>query len=163
MPYNESDFDTQTITFKQIAGIIISDYPFSDENIYYNIGIHHILKLGGKVIIIIYEWTHSCKIYLFIATNGLIDSETIDELSNETESGFLLENFAFWREFWEYKEGTGKLYNGNKNLKQKYLDVKAALLFLNPELYSNYINSLKEKIYDNKFFYHIKSWKSERK
>jgi len=55
LPYNESDFDTQTITFKQIAGIIISDYPFSDENIYYNIGIHHILKLGGKVIIIIYE------------------------------------------------------------------------------------------------------------
>ena len=42
------------------------------------------------------------------------------------------------------------MYNGNKNLKKKYLDVKTALLFLNPELYNNDINSFKEIIYDNK-------------
>jgi len=150
LPYNENDFDTQSITFKQTAEIIISGYPFADENIYDNIGIHHILELGRKVIVIIHELTHSCKIYLYIATNGLIDSETIDELSNETEAGFLLENIVFGWEFGEYKEGTGKLYNGNKNLKKKYLDVKTALLFLNPELYNNDINSFKEIIYDNK-------------
>ena len=149
LPYDEKDFDTQSMTFINNAEIIISGYPFADETCYYKAEIHHILELGRKVIIIMHELIHSFKRYLSMATNGLIDSVTKDENDNIFEAGFLFEHVVFGWDYNKYKEKNKKLFKGNENLKNKLLDVQTALLILNPDLYNNDISSFRDIIYNN--------------
>lgn len=149
LPYFEKDFDTQSMTLKQNGEILISGYPYDDESLFKSPEIHHILESGRKIIIIIHELTHCIKIYLSISTNGLINLETRDEIGNKIEAGYLTEHVLFGWDYKEFKKYDKNLFKGNKNLKNKKLDVKTALLILNPELYNNSISSFMNIIYNN--------------
>lgn len=149
LPYYEKDFDTQSITLKQNGEILISGYPYDDEGIYKSPEIHHILESGRKIVIIIHELTHCIKIYLSISTNGLINFETRDEIGNKIEAGYLTEHVLFGWDYKSFKKYNKNLFKGNKNLQNKKLDIKTALLLLNPELYNNNISSFMNIIYNN--------------
>lgn len=148
LPFSEKDFDTQSMTLKQSGEILISGYPYNDEGKYKSFEIHHILENGRKVVIIIHEITHCFKIYLSIATNGLINLETRDDEEKKIEAGCLTEHVLFGWDYNEYKDQDEKLFKGNENLKNKKLDIKTSLLFLNPELYNNDISSFRDIIYN---------------
>lgn len=148
LPYSEKDFDTQSITLKQSGEILISGYPYNDESEYKSFEIHHILENGRKIIIIIHELTHCFKIYLSIATNGIINLETRDDEEKKIEAGFLTEHVLFGWDYKDYKNHDENLFKGNENLKNKKLDIKTSLLLLDPKLYNNDISSFRNIIYN---------------
>ena len=151
LPYKEKDIDTQSITFYHNAQILVSGYPYG-KNKYTNNNVYHLLELSRKLLQLIHEFIHSIKRYLNICTNGIISSNTIDKTgNNEEEAGYLFELYLFnWRN--ENYSKFEKLFVDrklNENLKNGFIDMYTALNLLNPDLYNNDINTIRNILYKN--------------
>ena len=154
LPYDETMFDTQAITFNHNAQIIISGYPKFNPKKCKNIKIHHILELSIKLIRLLHEYIHAIKRYLCICTNGLISPFTNDDSNfkdkEEYDSGFLLEFLLFGWKHKNYKINESELKNYNNNdLIDKFINVETALKILDPDLYNYNINSTRNILYNN--------------
>ena len=151
LPYKEKDIDTQSITFYHNAKILVSGYPYG-KNKYTNNNVYHLLELSRKLLQLIHEFIHSIKRYFNICTNGIISSNTIDKTgNNEEEASYLFELYLFnWRN--ENYSKFEKLFVDrklNENLKNGFIDMYTALNLLNPDLYNNDINTIRNILYKN--------------
>ena len=149
LPYDENKFDTEAITFNHNAQITVSGYPYSFDE-YDNNNIHHILELARKLIELIHEYIHSLKRYLNICTNGIVSSDTINEFDTKEEAGYLFELYLFgWRneKYKIFKNSFDR--KGNKNLKRGYFDIETSLNLLNPDLYNNDTDTIRNILFKN--------------
>ena len=158
LPYDENKFDTEAITFHHNAQISVSGYPYSFDE-YDDNNIHHILELARKLIELIHEYIHSLKRYLNICTNGIISSDTLNEFGEDEEAGYLFELYLFgWRN--EKYKNFKNLFDrkGNKNLKKGYFDIETSLNLLNPDLYNNDIDTIRNILFKNNNDYKSKEF-----
>ena len=150
LPYKRDQFYTLAETFYHNAQIAVSGYPY-DSNLYTNNEIYHLMELARKIIDVIHEYIHSIKRYLNICTNGIISSDTFNNLGENEEAGYLFELYLFgWRN--EKYKNFKKLFvnrESNKNLTDGYIDVSTAINILNPDLYENDINTIRNILYKN--------------
>ena len=153
LPYEETMFDTQAITFNHNAQIILSGYPKFLPMKCKNINIHHILELTIKLIRLLHEYIHAIKRYLGICTNGLISPFTNDDNKDKEEydSGFLLEFLLFGWNHKNYKINKSELknYHNNIDLIDGMINIETSLKILDADLYNYNITSCRNILYNN--------------
>lgn len=148
-PYDEKNFDAESLTFSFNGQICISGYPITNIIDYKNTKVYHILEMARKLVQLMHEYFHAFKRYLSIVTNGLIVSETFDKNGDREEAGFLLEYCLFG---WQHNDyvNNNLNYKNNHNLWNKVIDVNTALKLLSSELYNYDVASMHEILYNDK-------------
>ena len=158
MPYKRDQFYTLSETFYHNAQIAVSGYPYGSNSCTNN-EIYHLIELAREIIDVIHEYIRSIKRYLNICTNGIISSDTFNNLGENEEAGYLFELYLFgWRN--EKYKNFKNLFDrkGNKNLKKGYFDIETSLNLLNPDLYNNDIDTIRNILFKNNNDYKSKEF-----